>query len=157
MVSDLRPDGAVHWVTGTSAPCLSIFKPVLLQDGLPDQGPIPGDKFDNDTLWWRHEALHRAALADYPDFMAEFAPARDALEASFATRIDAARRDGSAARRKLVDQCWREADQFEKTWMGRARGRATLQPSYRAGWSHHARLSGASLLCTPAPQALAAD
>jgi dipeptidase len=157
LVSDLRADGAVHWVTGTSAPCLSIFKPVFLQDGLPDQGPIPGDKFDNDTLWWRHEALHRAALADYPEFMAEFAPARDALEASFAARIDVARGERSAVRRNLVEQCWREAAQFEKNWMARTRGRAALLPSYRAGWVHHDRLAGASLLCTPAPQALAAD
>ncbi len=157
MVSDIRADGALHWVTGTSAPCLSIFKPVILEDGLSDQGPIPGDKFDNDTLWWRHEALHRAALADYPEFVAEFAPARDALEASFAARLEAARGERSAVRRKLVDQCWHEAAQLEKTWLSRAQGRATLRPAYRAGWTHHDKLAGASLLCTPAPQALAAD
>ena len=157
LVSDLRGDGAVHWVTGTSAPCLSIFKPVILEDGLPEQGPAPGDKFDNDTLWWRHEALHRAALADYPDFMAGFAPARDELEASFATRIDAVRGERPAVRRKLVEQCWREAAQTETRWMAKAQGRAKLRPAYRAGWMHYDRLAGASLLCTPAPQALAAD
>jgi dipeptidase len=157
LVSDLRADGAVHWVTGTSAPCLSIFKPVILEDGLPDQGPTPGGKFDSDTLWWRHEALHRAALADYPNFMAGFAPTRDALEASFAARIDAARNERPAVRRKLVEQCWREAAQLEAHWLPRAQGRATLRPAYRAAWMRHDRLAGASLLCTPAPHALAAD
>jgi dipeptidase len=156
-VSDLRADGAVHWVTGTSTPCLSVFKPVILQDGLPDQGPVPGDKFDNDTLWWRHEALHRAALADYPDFIAGFAPARDALEAGFFSRIEAARAVRPAIRRKLVEDCWREAAQLEKDWMSRLHGRATLRPTYRTAWMRYDRLAGASLLCTPAPQALAAD
>jgi hypothetical protein len=56
-----------------------------------------------------------------------------------------------------VEQCWREAAQLEKTWLSRALGRATLRPAYRAGWVHHDRLAGASLLCTPAPQSLAAD
>ena len=157
LVSDLRADGAVHWVTGTSAPCLSIFKPVFFQDGLPDQGPMPGDKFDGETLWWRHEALHRAALADYSDFMAGFAPVRDALEASFAVRIEAVRGERSAVRRRVVDECWREAAQFEAQWLSRAQGRSKLRSAYRAGWMHHDRLAGASLLCTPAPQSLAAD
>ncbi|MCC6717041.1 MAG: C69 family dipeptidase, partial [Acetobacteraceae bacterium] len=64
MVSDLGETGdgkagAVHWVTGTSAPCTSIFKPVFLDAGLPAQGPRPGDRHDPATLWWRHEQLHR--------------------------------------------------------------------------------------------------
>ena len=29
MVSELWPDRAVHWVTGTSAPCVSLFKPFV--------------------------------------------------------------------------------------------------------------------------------
>ena len=33
MVSELRAGGAVHWVTGTAAPCTSVFKPVLLELG----------------------------------------------------------------------------------------------------------------------------
>jgi hypothetical protein len=56
-----------------------------------------------------------------------------------------------------VEDCWREAEKFEKAWLPRAQGRAELRPEYRAGWMHHDRLAGASLVCKPAPQALAAD
>lgn len=157
LVCDLRADGAVHWVTGTSAPCTGVFKPVILEDGLADQGPQPGDKFDVETLWWRHEMLHRAALADYPEFMAEFVPARDALEANFAASIDAARHDSSTARRRLIEQCWKEAERFEAHWLAKAQGRAKVLPDYRAGWMRHDKLAGATLFCAPAPQALAAD
>ena len=157
LVCDLHEGSAVHWVTGTSAPCTSVFKPVFLQDGLPDQGPQPGDKFDAETLWWRHEMLHRAALADYPDFMPGFSSARDALEALFAERVEQVRHENSPTRRRVVEQCWKEAEQFEAHWLARARGRARLLPDYRAGWMRHDKLAGATLLCAPAPQPLAAD
>jgi dipeptidase len=157
LVCDLRADGPVHWVTGTSAPCTSVFKPVILEHGLPEQGPQPGDRFDAETLWWRHEMLHRAALADYPDFMAEFIAARAALEASFSARIEAVRKEGSAARRRVVEQCWNDGEKFEAHWLARAQGRAKLHRDYRAGWMRHDRLAGATLLCAPAPQAWAAD
>lgn len=34
-ISELYKDLQVHWITGTSLPCLSIFKPVYLASGLP--------------------------------------------------------------------------------------------------------------------------
>jgi len=79
-VSELRPRSAGrHWVTATAAPCTSLFKPVSVEDPL-DLGPAPADVFDDSTIWWRHERLHRRAMCDpesaYPRFVAE----RDALE-----------------------------------------------------------------------------
>ena len=41
MVSRLTPDTHTHWLTGTSSPCTSIFKPVWLDSGLPVTGLIP--------------------------------------------------------------------------------------------------------------------
>lgn len=67
MVAHLRPEGPTVWLTGTSATCLSVFKPVWLDAGLPDLGPEASTFSDEDSLWWRHEALHREVLADYAD------------------------------------------------------------------------------------------
>ncbi|MDR3510416.1 MAG: C69 family dipeptidase [Caulobacteraceae bacterium] len=117
MVSELKPAGAVHWVTGTSAPCLSLFKPVLFETGLPDQGPRPTDAYDGESLWWRHERLHRAALADFAGALAAIAPERDALEAGFRVRVDHALASGDPqARRRAVAACWREAEAAETRW-----------------------------------------
>ena len=67
MVAHIRPQGTTVWLTGTSATCLSVFKPVWLDTGLPDLGPKPGKYDDGASLWWRHEALHRAVLVDFAD------------------------------------------------------------------------------------------
>lgn len=61
-ISDLR-SGARHWATATAAPCLSIFKPISVDEPL-DLGPVPDRTFDPRTSWWRHELLHRFAARD---------------------------------------------------------------------------------------------
>ena len=150
LVSDLRQTGSLHWLTGTSAPCTSIFKPVFVADGLPDQGAIPGDGFDGETLWWRHEMLHRALLTDYPAAMAEIAPERDALEGRFIARMEPLIATPGAARGTAVAQCWREAAAAEAGWLKRIVGRATPRRSYLTAWKRHDRLAGANLTCVPA-------
>lgn len=79
-VAELRRDGARHWVTATSAPCTSLFKPVSVNDPS-DTGPAPGPHAD-DSLWWRHERLQRRIARDPAAWTAYFAE-RDALEAAW--------------------------------------------------------------------------
>ena len=150
LVSDLRGTGALHWVTGTSAPCTSVFKPVFVADGLPEQGAIPGDGFDGETLWWRHEVLHRALLTDYPAAMAEIGPERDALEAGFIARMAPLIAAPGAERHRAVAACWREAAAAEAGWLRRIAGRAAPRRSYLGAWRRHDRLAGAVLTCVPA-------
>lgn len=134
MVSEMQPDGTVlHWVTGTSAPCLSIFRPVLMEAGLPPQGPRPADHWDNATPWWRHESLHRGALlGDFAAVMAELAPERDALEARFIRHMaEAAPADRAAA----AAACWAEAEAWEASWRRRPLPRALVADApYDSAW-----------------------
>jgi dipeptidase len=84
MVAHLTPGGPTVWVTGTSAPCTGLFKPVYLGGaGLPDIGPDPAGTYDPDSLFWAHERLHRAVIRDFPTRLPLFAEERDALEADF--------------------------------------------------------------------------
>ena len=130
MVSEVGADRAVHWVTATSAPCTSLFKPVLFAAGAPPVGPGPTDHYDDQSLWWRHERLHRALLADHAAGMALIAGERDALEAGFRVRID-----GADDLKSAVAACWREAGEAEVRWA------AALQPA-RPGGSAYARSWG---------------
>jgi dipeptidase len=80
-VAELRADGDHrHWATGTAAPCTGLFLPVRVDQPL-DLGPVPTDRFDPTTRWWRHELLHRAVLSDPERLLAVYAADRDALEA----------------------------------------------------------------------------
>jgi len=127
MASDLTPGAATHWVTGTSAPCLSLFKPLVIGLPAPEIG-APGDLFDNQSLWWRHEGLHRAALHDFPAALTLVAGERDALEADFRARMTEAWRQGGAAVAAAIDACWRDAAAAEHRWR-EALGPARRGPS----------------------------
>jgi dipeptidase len=143
MVSELRAETAVHWLTGSSAPCLSVFKPVILAAGLPDQGAAPTDRFDGANRWWRHERIHRAALSDYPGRIADFAPMRDALEQRFRARIDRALAAdlGASHLRAEVDACWREADAAEAQW-SKATACAPRGGDHEDSWGRLSDLAG---------------
>ena len=115
MVAEWVGGRAVYWVTASSAPCLSLFKPVLFETGLPGQGAAPTDKAETESRWWRHERLHRAALDSYPERLAAFAAIRDDLEAAFRQRIREAltAKFSATALRAIVQGCWDEADAAE--------------------------------------------
>ena len=66
MVSRLHPDRPTHFFTAAAAPCTSLFKPVWLDAGLPLNEPTPTGVYDPQTLFWRHERLHRADSAGLP-------------------------------------------------------------------------------------------
>ena len=51
------------WITGTSMPCLSIYKPWQLGEKL-NIGKTPS-AFANDSLWWQAEKAHRLICRDY--------------------------------------------------------------------------------------------
>jgi secernin len=118
MVSDLRQERQVHWVTASSAPCLSIFKPVILSAGLPEQGSSPTDRYDGAARWWRHERSHRAVLGGYAARAPILTAVRADLERSFRERIARAMAAdlGGEHLRREVATCWREADDAEAEW-----------------------------------------
>ncbi len=65
MVAHVTPDDITVWLTGTSAPCTSVFKPVWFDGGLPEQ-PRPGKRFDAGTMWWSHEDVAQGHSAQLP-------------------------------------------------------------------------------------------
>lgn len=152
-VAELGAGRAVHWLTGTSSPDTSIFKPVFFGPGfegaaLPDFGPLPGDTFDPATLWWSHERLHRAVLDDYAPRIRAFAAKRDKLEASFLARVEGLMKRGGSAEEagRLSQEIWKEAAEAERGWLAEVRRvppRPGKAPSllYRMHWAKLGRLA----------------
>lgn len=80
-ISRLEAGNSQHWFTGTSSPCLSVLKPVPLGGARVDTGPAPAaGGADGDSLYWRHERLHRTVLEGYERRRAAFDEDRAALE-----------------------------------------------------------------------------
>ncbi len=107
------PTGPRVWLTGTSSPCLSVFKPVFLPGASGAEGsaaraygPVPGAGYDVDSLWWRHERLHRLLLSDWSRFPAVRAQA-DALEAR--ALADGADDEGLWQEHRSAVDAWRAA------------------------------------------------
>jgi secernin len=125
MVSELTGDDATHWLTGTSAPCTSVFVPLAV-DSPVDLGPHPTDRYDGSTWWWRHENLHRAVVRDPARLLALYADERDAIEAAWTeARPDPAEAVAEAAARR-------------RAWYATVAPRATgdVRPAYvRRYWA----------------------
>jgi secernin len=85
-VAELRPGAIRHWVTGTAAPCVGLFKPVRVTEPV-ELGPAPTDRADAASLWWRHERLHRLVLRDPERLRPLFIAERDALEARWQATV----------------------------------------------------------------------
>lgn len=151
MVAHLPAGGPpTVWLTGTSSPCTSVFKPVWLDGGLPDLGPRPTGRYDPTTLWWAHEDLHRETLRDFPARWCRYAEGRDALESEFRPRAARAA-DGPAKQRAATTrQCFAEAQAAENGWLVEVRttpGRRSLSGTlarspYARAWRARDRRAG---------------
>ena len=148
MVSHLTPEIQTHWLTGTSAPCTGIFKPVWLDAGLPDLGPSPTGSYDQATLWWRHEALHRAVLRDYATRMPLYREERDELEARFICDAAQVQKETPDQRLAFSSRCFAQADEATARWVAQV-GAAPIKQRppllYAIAWrgfNRRARFSG---------------
>jgi secernin len=142
MVSHLRPDCPTHFVTGTAAPCTSVFKPVWLDASLPDTGPTPTDTYDAATLFWRHEALHRATLRDYRTLIQLYQDELDVLEDEFIAGALERACDAVSERAAFAARCFADADAAETRWLERvlaAGVRRRPNRLYTAAWSRRSR------------------
>src|SRR3984957_14546776 len=143
MVLEIYAKDAVHWVTGTAAPCSAIFKPIIMGVPFPPNGPRPTDRFDSRTLWWRHERLHRAAiLRDFGQFLGDIRAERDALETEFRARVRSVLGGSKLAdRAQVVAECWKDAFEVEDRWWPRMAEVPLSEPDV-PGWGKRSRLAG---------------
>jgi len=139
MVSFLDQKAPLHFVTGTAAPCTSIFKPVWIDAFSTDDfpflktciGPEPDEIYNPDTLFWRHEVLHRSTLHDHSNCIQSLASDRDALEREFVSDALGAQNSNAKSRADVTANCFWGADATEKDWLGRIQ----KQPP-REKWLH---------------------
>ena len=121
MVSVINKDEITHWLTGTAAPCTSVFKPVWMDSGIPASVKTPGKSFDASVMWWNHEALHREIIKDYTNRIKVINQELQNLQAEFLrqegdikNRLGNKRADFSAA-------CFTTVEKVEEGWLAKVR------------------------------------
>jgi len=107
LITQYSKNAHTFWVTGTAAPCISVFKPVWISSGLPDIGPEPNGVYDTNCLWWQHEVLHRHVLKDYHTRHAFLKPQIEKVEED----IDKLIADGTQGKTRITEKAF----QLEKT------------------------------------------
>jgi dipeptidase len=147
MVSKLQPDGlCTHWMTGTAAPCTGVFKPMWI-DAMPDVGETPAGRYDEKSLFWQHELLHREVLQAYDARMAAYRSDRDGLEEKFLRETDAIANGDAYQRQALAGKCFSAARVAEEEWLEKVskvppeRQRAPYSLAWR-GFNRQAGLQG---------------
>ena len=121
LIVRIKSDGMNAWYTGTSAPCTSVFKPVWIDAGLPSDAPLPKGTFDGNSLWWKHEQLHREVLKDYSTRSMVYAAERDQLENRFIERIEQGSHLQVKDRLAITQQCYAEALSATEKWIDAVR------------------------------------
>jgi hypothetical protein len=80
-------------------------------------GPEPQAGFDDETLFWRHERLHRLVVGDYNERKSLFNDARVALEGRFLS--------ADAPDDRASQSCWDEHREIIPDWVADVEKRAT--------------------------------
>ncbi len=106
-ISRLAPNDARHVFTGSSAPCLSLFRPVNFDSTLDFSVLTPAAQENEAAFWWRHEQLHRRALFD-AELRRRLREDRAATEARIFSQME----DVAAP----PADAYRQADQQAREW-----------------------------------------
>ena len=141
MIMDAGPKGSMAWVTATSGTCVSIFKPVYFGATMPDSGPTPREIFTEGSLWWRHELLHRRAMADFHTLGQEIRADFERLEEGFFAEGRSLIAAPAREKTEFMEQCWRRAAEATDRWIGLLERRNTgyRHKGYAALWDRFDR------------------
>lgn len=132
-VSELRKDQNVHWVTATPAPCVSVFKPMMIDLALPDNGnPNTGQLRDascSNSSWHRHAVMVKSLFdvggseGTCAAHIKQLESEARAMEQQFLGQAQnkfMSAGDGSAPRRQeIVNKCWSDTEKLYESWYRR--------------------------------------
>jgi len=95
MIVHLKDNKTTVWVTATSTPCISVFKPIWFDKiVVPDLGDKLTEIYNENSFWWKFEQLHREILEDYRQRIEIFEEERNNFENDLIDRVYMENREG---------------------------------------------------------------
>ena len=147
----LYPDLQINWFTATSTPCISLYKPVFIVVGLPDLGPKPGGKYDPNSLWWKHERMHRLLLGSYSEYAPKIRSEIEKVEEELEKKaLDLRERylRGEVAKEELLElteEAFIKAVEIMEKYSGIIKPKVVLDPVFAMYWLQVNKEAGLSL------------
>jgi dipeptidase len=122
MIVELTKDKKILiYATGTSAPCISIFKPLFLgYKKIPAENYHTGEFYDEKSIWWKHEKFHRLLLANYDKIIEEYTNERDDLEKDFITNSAKLNYDLKKELYEFSLNCFKRSKKFTERWIDKS-------------------------------------
>lgn len=139
MISRLEKDRFLHFLTGTSAPCLSIFKPVAF--GTDDFYVLnPDERTMEGSLWHRFESVHRRAIFSAEERQA-IRESRQEAEMQMFSLLEES--NGEALEKQLI-AADRTAADWSEHWIEKMKGERFEYPfsPYGLFWRRMNRMDG---------------
>lgn len=121
MISKTRPGkSAAIWATCSSLPCMSIYKPIWIESGLPGICESRNGCYDDGNFWWLHETLNRKRIYFKQEELRRYRTEMASLEGSI---IDPAQvlKNSSLTKRELTDACFEKERDLLLKWNSRVR------------------------------------
>ncbi len=110
-VSELTPSQYSHWVTATSTPCLSLFKPIHVLFPLNRKFCTPNHEL-KDSFWWAHEKFQRQVMKNPEHTSLPFLQTRDRIEQEWVDRPPEPE-TAFTTHEQLLQQWWNEVKDKE--------------------------------------------
>jgi len=140
MVVEQKGERLIVWVTGSSAPCLSIFKPMTLSQEMNYFGPAPALNYDSNSYWWQHERIHRKILNNYEELSQLYIKELMELESSFIEKMN-----NFDEKIELIADCFDDAIKFQSKWIKKLQQinfKDKRKILYKISWNKNNRLAG---------------
>jgi dipeptidase len=142
MVSELIQEQPIHWVTATSTPCTSVFKPIWIDAGFETSEFLPKGQYDHQTLWWQHEKFQRLVSLDYNHRIHLFSEDRNKLEEGFISSARELTNADTSERRQFTENCFTQSEEHLQRWNVRVASEPVRQLNtlyYSYAWKAHNR------------------
>lgn len=136
MVAEIPEKGdPIVWLTGTAAPCLSLFKPFFFGSDVLNQEnfPQPGGAADT-SLWWEHERFHRLALQskDNLDWLKE---EQTEFENRYRALVSKASVSSIREKNTLSREALTRAKMLQEKWLARISDSPCRKGSFLYRWN----------------------
>lgn len=148
MVAELRKTKpSTYWFTGTSAPCLSLYKPFFIPGKTIKKGEYdePGSRFDG-SMWWRSEKLNRIVQANYPAYSSLFLDEKSRLQHAWIEKERALLLKGKPlSYDKLSIECMETGNRILNEWLARVvqyKPQKRFQPFFNLYWKIQNKKAG---------------